>query len=102
MSITASVTIILARESVRESWWPKYLARIILNHRHSSWSQYVAASSLGDEVLDGDITRQLGLRYKRVPPLLQLLCGQLAQLRPARPRPRPRIRCLRAAADSFT
>ena len=100
MSITASVTIILARESVRESWWPKYLARIILNH--ISWSQLVAASSLGDEVLDGDITRQLGLRYKRVPPLLQLLCGQLAQLRPARPRPRPRIRCLRAAADSFT
>ena len=99
MSITASVTIILARESVRESWWPKYLARIILNH--SSWSQFVAASSLGDEVLDGDITRQLGLRYKRVPPLLQLL-GHLAQLRPARPRPRPRIRSLRAAADSFT
>ena len=99
MSITASVTIILARESVRESWWPKYLARIILNH--SSWSQLVAASSLGDEVLDGDITRQLGLRYKRVPPLLQLL-GELAQLRPARPRPRPRIRSLRAAADSFT
>ena len=61
----------------------------------------VAASSLGDEVLDGDITRQLGLRYKRVPPLLQLL-GKLAQLRPARPRPRPRIRSLRAAADSFT
>ena len=101
MLITASVTIILARESVRESWWPKYLARIILNHRHSSWSQYVAASSLGDEVLDGDITRQLGLRYKRVPPLLQLL-RHLAQLRPARPRPRPRIRSLRAAADSFT
>ena len=98
MSITASVTIILARrESVRESWWPKYLARIILNH--ISWSQLVAASSLGDEVLDGDITRQLGLRYKRVPPLLQLL-GHLAQLRPARPR--PRIRSLRAAADSFT
>ena len=32
-SVTVSVTITLARES----WWPNYLARIILNHRRRRW-----------------------------------------------------------------
>ena len=58
----------------------------------------VIASSFGNKILNGNITRQFGLRYEGIFSLFEFLGGNLDDLRPSR----SSLGCLWSSADSFT
>ena len=58
----------------------------------------VIASSFRNEILNGNITRQFGLRYEGIFSLFEFLRGNLDDLGPSR----SCLCCLRSSADSFT
>ena len=55
-------------------------------------------SSFGNKILNGNITRQFGLRYEGILSLFEFLRGNLDDFGPSS----PRISCLRSSAYSFT